>query len=75
MRNSGMRLLREADITANEVKALALDHDRKLAHIQKAVPKFLIKSFREYAGLKNSRIYNRLHTGKVRYISFMLEKN
>ena len=75
MHNSGMRLLKEVDITANVVKALSLDHDRKFAHIQKAAPKFLINSFKEYAGLKDSKIYNRLRTDKVRYLSFMLEKN
>ena len=75
LHKSGMRLLRQVDITANVVKALALDHDRKLVQIHKAAPKFLINSFKEYAGLKESKIFNRLSSGKVRYLSFMLEKN
>ena len=75
MHNSGMRLVKEEDITANVVKALSLDHDHKLAQIQKAAPKLFINSFKEYAGLKNSRIYNRLQAGKVKYFCFMLEKN
>jgi ubiquinone/menaquinone biosynthesis C-methylase UbiE len=75
MRHAGMPLLREVDITANVVKALALDHDRKLVHIQKSTPKLLINTIKEYAGLKDSKIYNSLRTGEVRYLSFMLEKD
>jgi ubiquinone/menaquinone biosynthesis C-methylase UbiE len=74
MLHSGMTLLREVDISANVVKALSLDHDRKLAHIQKSTPKLMINSIKEYAGLKDSKIYDSLRTGEVRYLSFMLEK-
>ena len=75
MRNSGMPPIKEVDITGNVVKALSLDHDRKLAHIRKSVPRLMINSFKDYAGLNESKIYNRLRTGEVRYFCFILEKN
>lgn len=75
MRHSGMHLITEVDITANVVKALSLDHDRKLAHIRKSTPRLMANPIKEYAGLKGSKIYNRLRTREIMYLCFMLEKN
>jgi SAM-dependent methyltransferase len=74
MRNNGMRLLEEIDITANVVKALSLDHDRKLAHIQRSSPRIIINPVKEYAGLRGSKIYKKFQTREVKYLCYILRK-
>ena len=74
MRHSGMTVIMEADITANVVEAMKLDHDHKLIRIRASAPKLLVKPFQEYAGLKGSKIYTKFRTGEARYLAFVMEK-
>ena len=67
--NSGLQLIKENDITLNVIHALDLTHDRKLKLIKKHIPKLIFKSFKDFAGTKESKIYNDLQYRKKIYLS------
>ncbi len=71
MYHSGMNAIKEVDITDNVIEALKLDHDRKLTRIRTSVPKFMMKSFQEFAGLKGSKIDNKFCAGEAKYLAFV----
>jgi ubiquinone/menaquinone biosynthesis C-methylase UbiE len=72
--NSGMKLLEEEDITRNVVKAIEKEEAIKQARIQKHVPKWFQTTFKEFAGVKNSKIHTDLATGKLVYHRFVMQK-
>lgn len=74
LRRSGMTLIKETNITPNVIKALNLDNERKMTFIKKSIPKLLLKLFQEFAGVKGSKIYEGFRTGRVIYLSFVLQK-
>lgn len=74
LRRSGMTLIKETNITPNVVQALDLDNERKTMLIQKSIPKLLLKSFQEFASVKGSSLYEGFRTGRVVYLSFVLQK-
>jgi ubiquinone/menaquinone biosynthesis C-methylase UbiE len=71
---SGMRLIRRSDITRNVIEAMNKDSDRKMELIAESVSKIFLNSFREFAGIRGSEIYEGLSTGEVVYQSFVLQK-
>ncbi|MCK4689582.1 MAG: class I SAM-dependent methyltransferase [Candidatus Marinimicrobia bacterium] len=74
LNQSGMTLIKETNITPNVIEALNLDNKRKMVFIQKLIPRLLLKSFQEFAGVKGSKIYEGFRTGRVIYLSFVLQK-
>ena len=74
LRHSGMSLIKETNITPNVFKALNLDNERKTELIQKIVHKRLLNTFQEFAGIKGSAIHKAFLTGRVTYLSFVLQK-
>jgi ubiquinone/menaquinone biosynthesis C-methylase UbiE len=74
MERSGMIIIRKFDITGNVIAALERNHDQKAAFIQKTVPKYLVRLFKEFAGCRGTRIYNRFKTGESVYLSYILKK-
>jgi len=72
---SRMNLLSEEDITNNVVRAIEMDEPGKQERIAAAVPQWLIKPFREFAGVKNSKAHKDLQAGVLRYNRFVLQKN
>jgi len=71
---SGLEVLKKRDITQNIIKALEEDHDRRMKIISQNVPKPFLKQFREFAGVKDSVVYNRLENGELIYISMIMRK-
>jgi SAM-dependent methyltransferase len=72
---SGLRLLREEDLTVNVAKALSLDLQRKLELIDRRVPGILRPFFKNFTGLKGlSLAQGRPRTGERVYLSFQLQK-
>lgn len=71
---SGLTLIKETDITLNIVEALKLDNDRKTTLIKKTIHKPLVQSFLEFAGTKDSKIYEKFNNGETIYQSFVLQK-
>jgi ubiquinone/menaquinone biosynthesis C-methylase UbiE len=72
--DSGLRLQNEIDITANVVRALELDNDRKAKLIEQRCPKMLRRRMEEFAAMKGTKTYESFRTGYSRYLSFVLQK-
>jgi ubiquinone/menaquinone biosynthesis C-methylase UbiE len=73
--SAGFCVLKEERITANVLKALDLDQERKLRLIQQKVPVLLRNVFYYFAAMQGSEMYQALNTGKVDYRSFTLSKS
>jgi ubiquinone/menaquinone biosynthesis C-methylase UbiE len=69
-----MKIVSKRDITPHVLKALDEDHHRRLDEISKSVPRFFVKQFSEFAGVKNSVIYNEFANGKTVYFSYVMQK-
>lgn len=74
LRASGLEIVREINITPNVLAALDIDDTRKQTLIQKLIPKWLLKSFQDFAGTKGSVVYRNFATGQMQYYSFVLQK-
>jgi len=74
LQDSNLTLLRQTDITANVVTALERDNDRKLVLINALVPRRLRTSFRDFAAVKGSALFEGFKTGKYSYQSFVLQR-
>jgi ubiquinone/menaquinone biosynthesis C-methylase UbiE len=74
LHHSGMTLLHEEDITANVVRSLELDNERKVALIQRYFPKWLLRSFQDFAAVKGSKLYEGFRSQRMRYKYYILQK-
>ena len=74
LKQSGLRILEEEQITANVLKALEFDNERKLALIQSKAPKFIRERLQQFAGLMGSPVHQRFLTGEWEYLRFVLQK-
>ncbi len=72
LKDSGLRLVKETDITGNVVAALDLDNDRKQRMIAQKCPRILRREAEEFAAMKGSRAYRTFKSGYSRYLSFVL---
>lgn len=72
--DSGLEILESEDITPKVVVAMDADHDRKAALISGIFQRWLVPSFREFAGLRGSQIYNAFSSGSVVYRRYLLKK-
>jgi SAM-dependent methyltransferase len=75
LKEAGLEVERETDITTNVVRALDLDNDRKQQMIRRKCPKMLRKEAEEFAALKGTRTFESFKSGESRYLSFVLRKN
>lgn len=71
---SGLNTETCQDITRNVIRALELDHDRRLADLRQYGPFFLRGLLGSFAGTQGTRIPNGLADGSLRYLSFVLSK-
>ena len=71
---SGLTVEKLTDITTNVVTALQLDNARKLELIDALIPRVFHWPFRVFAGIAGTRNYERLESGKLRYLSAQLAK-
>jgi SAM-dependent methyltransferase len=74
MEKSGMKILKREDITANVLRSLDLDDQRKLILIRALFRDWLLKPFQEFAGVKGSKIYSGFQSGRVIYLHYVLQK-
>ncbi|MBE3561003.1 MAG: class I SAM-dependent methyltransferase [Ktedonobacteraceae bacterium] len=74
LRGSGLTIIKEACINANVLKALDLEHERKLKLIEQGVPKIMQGAFAYFAALRGSKMYQSLKSGDVDYRQFVLCK-
>ena len=73
LRQSGLVVLREQDITPNIIRGLELDRPRKQALIESLAPPLLAKPAKDFAGGENSFAWKALVSGKTRYLSAVLK--
>ena len=74
LKDSGLSLVKETDITQNVVAALDLDNERKEKMIAQKIPKVLRREAEEFAAMKGTRAYRTFKSGYSRYLSFVLHK-
>ena len=72
---SGLHIVSETNITPNVLDALDADNDRKMALMEKLLPKRLLGSFRDFAATKGSLVYEEFRNGGMQYFHFVLRKD
>ncbi len=72
--SAGLQMRQEADITPNVLLALDRVHDRKRATIRRHVPRYLLRWFEDFAGVRGTRVYEALRAGEVEYWRCTLQK-
>ena len=75
LKHSGLKLIKEENLTQNVLKSLDMGNERKMKLIKQKVPKILHKTFLQFAGIKGSEIYESFKTGERKYFNFVLQKN
>ncbi len=71
---SGLQICEHQNITENVIRALEVDHDRRIAGLKKLAPFFLRGVLKSFAGTQGTRIPNGLADGSMVYLSFVLAK-
>jgi len=74
LENSGLKIIRETNITPQVLASLDADHERKLALIKELVPRLLHRSVSDFAALRGSFVYEAFRTGKFVYRSYVMQK-
>jgi ubiquinone/menaquinone biosynthesis C-methylase UbiE len=74
LKNMGLKLVREEDITDNVLKAMELDQERRKQLVDKYVPAVLRKQFYHFAGLKPDSPNALPQLENRRYWYFVLQK-
>ena len=67
-------ILEEEPIGTNVLRALELDSERKLALIQRHIPKMVRGLIQEFAAIKDSSTYTQFRSGRLEYARFVLQK-
>lgn len=75
LKNSGLELVEEEDISKNVIKSIELEDESKTARIKALIPARWQKLFSEFAGVVGSRFYLTLKDGSRSYYRFVLKKN
>lgn len=71
---TGMTILEKQDVTATVLEALRQDSERKLALIQRSVNKRLVGTFRQFAAIEGSEVYDSFKNGTTTYLRYMIQK-
>ena len=71
---SGLKIVLKEEITPNVIKALELASDSKDEAIKTHVPGFILQAFREFAAVKNTKVFNSFKKGTLEYWHYRLQK-
>ena len=71
---TGMTVLEKQDVTPNVLEALRRDSERKLAMIQRSVNKRLVATFRQFAAIESSDLFEGFRDGAAIYLCYALRK-
>ncbi|HEY5408061.1 MAG TPA: class I SAM-dependent methyltransferase [Ginsengibacter sp.] len=69
-----MQIKIDEEITSNVINAIELEEETKQKRISDNIPKWIAKPFKEFAGVKGSRIHEDLKNGSLVYRRFVLQK-
>lgn len=75
VRQTGMEMIEEEDITSNVIQSIEAEDDVKQARIHKLIPAKWQKLFAEFAGVVGSKFYLTLKDGTREYYRFVMRKN
>lgn len=70
--DAGYTIRNEINIAPNVVRALERDNERKVALMQRRIPKFFMSAFSEFAGTIGSDRYKAFADGRMNYFSWEL---
>lgn len=71
---SRLKIMKEEIITPHVIKALDLDHKRRVELINRLAPKFLRWLGKEFAGTKETKLYQSFVARKKEYLHYILQK-
>ncbi|MFM7852271.1 MAG: class I SAM-dependent methyltransferase, partial [Flammeovirgaceae bacterium] len=74
IKNSGLKLVLEENISNNVISAIEAENAAKVKRIEELVPKRWQKLFSDFAGVVGSRFYTTLKNGTRVYYRFVLQK-
>ncbi|NWF63815.1 MAG: class I SAM-dependent methyltransferase [Chloroflexi bacterium] len=74
LKDAGLKLVKEEDITKNVLEALEKDRARRTHLVDTYVPSFLREQFYHFAGLKANTPGGKLHLEHRRYWVFIMQK-
>jgi ubiquinone/menaquinone biosynthesis C-methylase UbiE len=74
MTQAGFVIREEEDITPNVLAALRKDSARRLALIERSVSPRLVGSFKEFAAIAGSGVFEEFSSGKLGYLRYTLQK-
>ena len=74
LKNMGLKLIKEEEITENVLKAMEMDRERRMQLVDKYVPAILRKQFYHFAGLTPDSPNGLPHLDNRRYWYFVLQK-
>ncbi len=69
--DSGLHVVERQEITPNVLRALELVSEQREREITSHVPRLLRRAFRDFAGVKNSAVYDMLKQGRMVYVSYV----
>ncbi|MEE9464859.1 MAG: class I SAM-dependent methyltransferase [Candidatus Neomarinimicrobiota bacterium] len=72
---SGLDQVLEEDISAEVLRAMEADSQRKLEIIQQFIPRLIGDAFTDFAGLRDSKVWRDLSTGRTRYLRYVFQKS
>ena len=75
LRQAGFTILYDEEITANVLRAMELDSERRIALARRSVPRLLQNSYINFTGVKGSEIYENFRSGKDEYRRFILQSS
>jgi len=70
---SGLVVMNKSEITAPVLQALDQISSIRNAQIKSVFPKIFHRAARDFAGVKDTAVYNMLKTGEMKYVSYLLQ--
>ena len=69
-----MAILEQQDITPHVLEALRQDSDRRFALIDRSINKRLVDTFRQFAAVEGSEVFDGFKNGAAIYLRYVLQK-
>ena len=74
LERAGFTVQAEENITTRVLQSLDQTHDRKSKAISSYVPRLLKPAMKDFAGMKNTVVYDMFKSGELQYMHFVLQK-
>ncbi|MDA0986417.1 MAG: methyltransferase domain-containing protein [Bacteroidetes bacterium] len=74
VKENNFKIIYSENITLNVLKALDEITETKETAINNFVPKIIRSTFKDFAGVKNTRVYNSFNTGQLEYHHLVAQK-